>query len=462
MDRLEMDYRQAIDYILSLTNHETLPGDANSREGYTLDRTYRLLELLGNPHLRFPSVHLAGTKGKGSTAAMIESILRHSHHVTGLYTSPHLHTFRERIRYNGDRISQQDVMTGIGKIKSLESNLPGLTTFEVMTGLAFDYFAERQVNVAVLEVGLGGRLDSTNVVTPLVSIITPVSYDHTAILGKTLGEIAGEKAGIIKPDVPVISSPQDAEARAVIEQAARERMSPLTTVSGNLTFNVSGQEHQLVPKEHDLNRQTLVWRRQGTRLGEWIEQRLDLPLLGRHQLTNAATAIAAVLVLREGQVKVPDDAIIEGLGHVSWPGRFEVLSRRPYLIVDGAHNQDSARKLAETLNEYFPQCPLHLVFGASNDKDIDGMFAELLPHAASVVLTRSRNPRSADPTRLADHAAKYGVRTLIAPDVSSALKETLARVGTEDVICITGSLFVVGDAREAWFHEHGAPVETDL
>jgi dihydrofolate synthase/folylpolyglutamate synthase len=458
-----INYRDALDYIYAFTNFEVTPAGDYTSKTFDLTRVERLLAALGNPHRQFQSVHVAGTKGKGSTAAMIESVLRAAKHYTGLYTSPNLHTFRERIRVGGEMISRDDVIASIAKLKPLAAEIPGLTTFEIMTVLAFDYFRTRGVEIAVLEVGLGGRLDATNVVTPLVSVITSISYDHTAILGNTLAQIAREKAGIIKPGIVAITSPQPDEALNVIAAAARERDTPLIEVSPDLEFQVADVDYQVTPGDQSLERQRFTLTRQPEILDmSLFELDLETNLLGKYQLTNATTALAVLFVLRDQGISIPDDAIRDGLARVEWHGRFEILAREPFVVIDGAHNADSARRLVETLRDLFPSARLHFIFGASGDKDIAGMFAAFLPAAASLILTRSHNPRAADPARLADLAAKYRVETSIAPDLAAALRDAQQRANHDDVICVTGSLFVVAEAREVWLAERGETVENDF
>lgn len=457
-----MTYRDALNYIYSFTNFEVTPTGDYSSKTFDLARMERLLAALGNPHRQFRSVHVAGTKGKGSTAAMIESALRAAKHRTGFYTSPHLHTFRERIRVGGEMIPPDAVIAGVEKVKPLATVIPGLTAFEIMTALAFDYFRARRVEIAVLEVGLGGRLDSTNVVTPLVSVITSISYDHTAILGSTLPQIAREKAGIIKPGIPAVTSPQHDEALNVLEETAREKNAPLIQVTPDFQFQVADADFQVAPVEQSLDGQKFTLTRQAETFDlSLFTLDLQIGLLGKHQLVNAATALAALMVLRDQGIAIPDGAIREGLANVEWHGRFEILLRDPFIVADGAHNADSAHQLVETLHDTFPLARLHFIFGASVDKDIAGMFAELLPTAESLILTRSHNPRAADPSRLAGLAAKYQSETFIAPDLASALRDARRRAGRGDVVCVTGSLFVVAEARETLLAEQGVTVEKD-
>ncbi len=455
-------YPDALKYIFSFTNFEVTPAGNYTSKTFDLTRIERLLAALGNPHHQSQAVHVAGTKGKGSTAAMIENALRVAGHTTGFFTSPHLHTFRERIRVNGEMISKNAVAAGIEKLKPLAAEIPGLTTFEIMTALAFDYFRARGVEIAVLEVGLGGRLDATNVVTPRVSVITSISYDHTAILGNTLTQIAREKAGIVKPGIPVVTSPQQDEALQVIEETARAKNAPLVEISHDLDFRVADVAYQITNVESNLDRQKFTLARQTETFDMMSSSAtFEINLLGKHQLANAATALAALFVLRDHGAEIPDRAIQQGFANIEWRGRFEILSRSPFVIVDGAHNADSARVLVQTLHDNFPRARLHLIFGASGDKDIAGMFAALLPAAESLILTHSHNARAADPTRLADLAAPYHVETCIAPDLATALRDAQQRTKSGDVICATGSLFVAAEARAGWLAEQGIAVEQD-
>lgn len=466
-----MDYRQALSYVYAFTNFEVTPAGDYSSKTFDLSRMEHLLASLGEPQKKFRSVHVAGTKGKGSTAAMLESILRTAGHRTGLYTSPHLHTFRERIRVQGKMINTAEVAAGIDKIKPLAADIAGLTTFEMITALAFDYFAAHGVEIALLEVGLGGRLDATNVVTPLVSVLTSISYDHMAILGTTLSEIAAEKAGIIKPGVPTVSSPQQPEALAVIEAAASEKNSSLVLISPDLQFQASGLSFHLVPITQTLDAQTFTLHTEipaaaapGVSTGASLDlrpQTLTLKLIGRHQLVNAATAIATVTILRRLGIQIPNNAIDRGLASVEWPGRFEVLSVGPLIVVDGAHNADSAHQLRVTIRAVRPDGRLYLVFGASSDKDINGMFSEILPESTVLVLTASHNPRAIKPARLAELARPFGIETVATADVAGALHEAQRRARADDIICVTGSLFVVAEARKEWFSQHDIKIETD-
>ena len=440
-----LTYQQALDYIYSFVDYEKKVADRYAPARFDLGRMERLLALLGDPHRRYPSVHIAGTKGKGSTAAMIASILGTAGYRAGLYTSPHLHTYRERIRVNDRLISEEEVVALVEQLRPLVDQIEGITTFEITTALGFLYLAQQGVDVAVLEVGLGGRLDATNVVRPRVAIITSLSLDHTALLGETVAQIAREKAGIIKEGVPVVSAPQPPEALSVIEEVCRERGAPLTLVGRDWTWQA---------REASLEGQKFTVR------GPRSEVRsLWIPLLGRHELINATVAVATIHLLQEQGVVVPPEAVAEGLRRVRWPGRLEILNRRPLLVVDGAHNADSARRLAEALGEYFAYRRLILVFGASADKDIVGMLRELMPRAGALILTQARHPRAADPKWLREQALACGANppgeVVVVTPVAAALERALALAGKDDLICFTGSLFVVAEAREAWAERRG-------
>jgi len=431
-----MDYQAALDYILSFADYERMPRSALV---FDLRRIEMLLERLGNPHQAARSIHVAGTKGKGSTAAMITSILTQAGYRTGLYTSPHLLSIRERIQINGDHIAEGEFARLVEVMKpeveavNESGSLGELTTFELLTALAFLYFREMGVDYQVLEAGLGGRLDATNVIKPEVCVITSISFDHVDVLGETLAQIATEKAGIIKPGSTVVSSPQSPEAMAVLEMICRERGVRLVKVGDDVTwrqktFTPEGQAFQVV----------------GTK-GEYD---LALPLLGEHQLENAATAVAVAEVLAERGDGVSAESIARGLAQVRWPGRLQILRREPWVIVDGAHNADSARRLVKALRQYFAFDRALLIFGASSDKNIAGMVGELVSLFDAVIVTRSHHPRAVAPERLVSEFSKRGITPEVAEDVASALELALAHAEPADLICATGSLFLIAEVME--------------
>ncbi len=454
-----LTYKEALDYIYSFTDYEKRSDYRYAPEHFDLGRVERLTALLDNPQQRFKAIHIAGTKGKGSTAAMIASILQAAGYKTGLYTSPHLHTFRERIRLDGQLISEEAVADLTERLQPLVSQVEDLTTFEIITALAFLHFAKEGAELAVLEVGMGGRLDATNIVTPLVAVITSLSYDHTPYLGSTLPLIAREKAGIIKDGAVVVSAPQSPEAMAVIEETCQERGALLFRVGEQWTWQ--GEETNLEGQSFTvhLNNPTTQPPNHPTRYDflsrESRRHRYWMPLLGEHQLANATVAVAVAELLPGLGVHISEEAIAQGLRQVRWPGRLEVLSRAPFLVVDGAHNADSAHKLAVALRKYFQYERLILIFGASLDKDIDGMLRELLPLADRVIVTQAQHPRATEVQSLREALLAQGCRPLSSHNVTEALDGALRLAQEQDLICATGSLFVVAEVREAWARRQG-------
>lgn len=437
-------YRDALSYLYSFTDYEKRGFAAYAPEFYSLDRVRDLLALMGEPQRAFRAVHIAGTKGKGSTAAMIESVLRAAGYRTGLYTSPHLHTFRERIQVAGELIPEAGVIRLVEELQPLVAQVDGVTTFEIITCLAFAWFAERGVAWAVVEVGLGGRLDATNVLDPDVTVITPISYDHVAILGDTLAQIAAEKAGICKPGVPLVSAPQPDEALATIRDVCDREGAPLTLVGRDWTWQ---------PGAADLDGQAFT-----VRHGNRDSFELQLPLLGEHQLVNATTAAAVLSVLGQGGLEVPASALREGLQAVRWPGRLEILGREPLVVADGAHNPDSARKLIAALQAMGGFRHLIIVLGVSADHLTPDLMSALLPGAARVIATQAMHPRAASSAWIQARAADLGFQLEVSETVAQALDLALAEAGPQDLICCTGSLFVVGDARAAWFSRQSMPL----
>jgi len=445
-------YQETLDYLYSFVDFSLTKATRYSAEQFDLARMQALVERLEHPERSFPIIHIAGTKGKGSVAAMCQSVLTCEGYRTGLYTSPHLHDYAERIQIDGHLIPHDELVALVEEIKPVLESIPQITTFEITTALAFVYFSRQKVDVAVIEVGLGGRLDATNVVIPVVSVITSLSYDHMFLLGNTLAEIAGEKCGIIKPGVPVVVSPQQDEALLVIEKIAAQRGAPITLVGREYLYrdisrSLSGQTLQVwTPGEQPQVDQYI----QSGEMLEWEPNHLTIPLLGYHQITNAATAYAALQVFADKSLPISDAAIRQGFANTNWPGRFEVLRQVPPVVIDCAHNRDSARKLRLALDDYFPGQPVILVFGASEDKDIHGMFVELMPRICEVIATRSYHPRAIEPEKLVEIAHQFGRPARIVPDVADALNEALSIAAGEKPVLATGSIFIAAGAREAW------------
>lgn len=453
-----MLYTEALAYLYSLANYERVPMGAYSPETLNLDRVRNLLAKLGNPHERFRTVHVAGTKGKGSTSAMMASCLQQLGLKTGLYTSPHLSSFRERMRVNGEFVAPETVSALAEEVKHAAEDVPGVTTFEAVTAMAFLHFSREDVDWAVVEVGLGGRLDATNVLAPEASVITSISFDHQHLLGNTLSDIAAEKAGIIKPGIPVISQSQPAATMSVIEQVAHERNSPLTIVGRHWRWTPGSLS--LVKQAFEIKKVSQIRSKEKPFVND-LEGWYEIALLGKHQIENAATVIATVDVLRDalgasGAHDFGARAIRDGLRLTAWPGRFEILRADPPIIADGAHNVDSVNKLAATLAEVFPGKRWVFIFGTLKDKDADGMIKALNPRATRWIFAQqSNNPRATPAETLLEMAQVNAqrARAVALPNLTDAID---AVINGNEPVCITGSVAFVGEARTKWALRIGA------
>ncbi|MDI3482093.1 MAG: dihydrofolate synthase / folylpolyglutamate synthase [Tepidanaerobacteraceae bacterium] len=440
-------YKEALEYIHGLNRFGAKLG---------LENITHLLDILGNPHQGVKIIHVAGTNGKGSTCAMLDSILREAGYKVGLYTSPYLEVFNERIRINGQNISDDDIARVTQKVRDaisimLQKNLNHPTEFEVVTAIGFVYFKEQAVDFIVLEVGMGGRLDATNVALPLVSVITPISFDHQQYLGNTLGDISREKCGIIKPGVPVVSGPQEQEALQVIRKTCIELGCPLTLVAGkhvdfdiraeqlikytSLQNSVSGQIFNVYTPKNDY-------------------KNLKINLLGDHQLENAATAVGAIEALELSGIKIPRKAIYSGLEKARWPGRLEILREKPIVLIDGAHNIAGIKMLKKAILKYFPQKRKILVLGILGDKDYRNMIGEIAPIADEIITTAPDNPRALSAKALAE-AVKEScasidgkkIRVSEKNEIREAVDLALDLASPEDVIVFAGSLYMIGTVR---------------
>lgn len=453
-----MNYAEALAYIYGLSDFERSGKFRDDREQHLL-REGRLLELLGNPQHTYSCTLIAGTKGKGSTAASIESVLRAAGVSTGLYTQPDLHTFRERIRVRGRLIGEQEMADLLPEVRAVaeqieqEGRFNPFIPYEVATALALLYFQRQGVQHAILEVGIGGRLDATNVTQPLVSVIASISYDHMNILGNTLAEIATEKAGIIKQGRVIVTSAQGSEALLAIARIAQERQARLVRV-GAAAGDSAREEveagrlpalsYRYQPVEQHEERQTLhVF----TPQGEYRD--LEIPLVGLHQVENATLALATLETLRAtGRPECAWDeaALRQGLRGVRWSARMEIIARQPTMIVDGAHNADSMQKLMQSLRALFAFRRLFVVLGFNADKDLTGMIRELAD-VDGVILTRALNPRSATLERMqelfAQHAPRVSVFTASESRAAIEMARTLA--ATDDLVCATGSLYLAAE-----------------
>ena len=431
-----MNFPAAVNYILSFADYERMPRSAIV---FDLRRTERLLERLGSPQNAAKAIHIAGTKGKGSTAAMIASILVQSGYRTGLYTSPHLFNIRERIQVDGRQISEAGFARLTEMIKpevatvNASGGLGELTTYEILTALAFAYFRDKKVDYQVLEVGLGGRLDATNVVKPEVCVITSISYDHMEVLGDTLSQIAEEKAGIIKPGSITVTAPQSPEAMEVLEKVCQQQEVKLVRVGRDVTW----QRESFRPEGQSFKVR-----------GMKGEYQLRLPLIGEHQLENAATAVAATEALAERGARITAETVSRGIASVNWPGRLQILRQKPWIIVDGAHNGDSMQRLVAAIRQHFTFDKATVIFGASSDKNIAGMVNELSSFPDKVIVTRSHHPRAVASERLAAEFSRKGLTSEISENVASAVERALAIAESSDLICATGSLFLVAEVME--------------
>jgi dihydrofolate synthase/folylpolyglutamate synthase len=424
-----LNYQEALDYLANL---------AKFGFNFGLGRIQELLKRLNNPHLALKVIHIGGTNGKGSTSAMLSAILQEGGYRVGAFTSPHLKSYTERYRINGAEISGEQVAVLLDELRPhleamVAEGFEHPTEFEVGTALAFLYFNREKVDFLVVEVGMGGAIDSTNVVKPLLSIITNVSMDHMDYLGHTIEEITLVKAGIIKPGAPVVTAARG-EALGVIESVCLDKKSPLYVVGRDLSWqpaawNLSGQEFSL----------------RGRRK---YYEKLFIPLLGRHQLVNAATAVAAAEVLMDLGVSLNGDVVRLGLARTRWPGRMEIVSQKTLVIIDGAHNYDGARCLRQALEEYFPGRSIVMVIGMLGDKERALVAAELAGVARAVVVTRPDNPRANNWRELAEEVRNYTSEVYLLEDTGEAVRKALALAGPEEVILVTGSLYMVGGARE--------------
>jgi len=429
-----MSYQETIDYLFGLQKHGIKFGLSNS---------VQLMGLMGDPQRRFRSVHIAGTNGKGSTAAFLACMLKAAGYRVGLYTSPHLVSFTERIRINGVPVTEERVVGLAERVRARYENVRSAeggpltpTFFEVTTAMAFTCFAEERVDIAVVEAGMGGRLDSTNVIAPLVSVITNIDLEHTEFLGTTVGLIASEKAGIIKPGVPVVTGAVQPEALAVIEQQARLAGSPVFRMPQDF-----GVEQVAADREQEFD-----YRGISARL-----PRLRIVMLGRHQVGNACLALAAAECIGKAGMKISEAALRAGLADAVWEGRLERVAQSPDIYLDGAHNPASAQVLADALRDLKRSYRrMVLVVGILKDKDYRGILDRLVPLADRVVLTRPNYSRALDTASLAAEISTLHGDVASTGSVAEAIDLARRETARDDLIIITGSLYTVGDARAAF------------
>lgn len=442
-----MNYEAALAYIEAFIDYERSPDFSRQARLYNLNRISLLLKLLGNPHDRLQVIHIAGSKGKGSTAAFVASVLTHAGYKTGLFTSPHLITPRERCRIDNELISEADVAFYIEKIKpAIEtvstSEFGRVSFFEIYTALAFTYFADKATDFAVIEVGLGGRLDATNVVTPVATVITPIGLEHTAILGETYTEIAAEKAEIIKEGCPLALAPQHSEARSVFERVANERKASI----------VAAKTHDVEPDHRVLTSQ-LVQDTDGIPIAQQFDvetdserySQLTIPLLGHHQFVNATTAIAAIECLKQEGYAIPKNSVYAGFKNVQWHGRIQRIMSSPLVVLDGAHSPVSMEALCLTLRESFRYTQAIFIISLMKDKSLKAIGDIISKTADTVIATQvSENPRVMTAEAIQDAWSGTCEKITICPNPEKAIARALASASPTDLICITGSLYLVG------------------
>ena len=453
-----MDYKAALAYIEKFIDYERSPDFSRQARLYNLNRISLLLKLLGNPHDKLRVIHIAGSKGKGSTAALIASVLTHAGYKTGLFTSPHLITPRERCRIDGALISEEEVASYIEKLKpaietASTSEFGRVSFFEIYTALAFSYFADKATDFAVIEVGLGGRLDATNVVKPIATVITPIGLEHTAILGETYAEIAGEKAEIIKEDCPLALAPQHPEAQAVFEKIANERNVPIveTKIHDPACKPVSSD----VEQDHRVSTPQLVQNAEGLPVAQRFDvetdsenySQLTMPLLGHHQFVNATTAIATIECLKQKGYAIPKTSVYAGFKNVQWHGRIQRIKSSPLVVLDGAHSAVSMEALCLTLRESFRYTQAIFIVSLMKDKDLKAIGDIVSKTADTVIATQiSENPRVMPAETIQEAWSGTCNKMTVCPNPEKAIDGTLASAASTDLICITGSLYLVGQA----------------
>ncbi len=432
-----------LNFLRSVSNYESAPPVAYNKRTFKLDRMKRLLAGLGHPEKDFKSIHIAGTKGKGCTSTMVACMLQGCGYKVGLYTSPHLTTVRERMTINSKMPTEQEFTKLISRVaveasKSLSKD-DEATYFELLTAAAFVWFAESEVDFAVIETGLGGRLDSTNIIKPEVCGITNISYDHTSLLGSKLSEIAEEKAGIFKKGVPVVSAPQDPEVMGVLKRAAEESGSTFCVPGDDNEFSYRFEATRLLGPHTRLSLTTSRSR----------FEHLPVPLPGEHQAINCSVALSMMDALKTRGFKIDDQKAIEGLGNVKIRGRMEMVRDEPRTLIDGAHNAASVEALMRAIGQTVPYDSMIVIFACQRDKDIAGMLEHVQLGADKIIFTTARTKRSADPHDLL-HTFQESCTKMaqVAENLEEALSIAERAVSRDDLICITGSFYIVGEARK--------------
>jgi dihydrofolate synthase/folylpolyglutamate synthase len=436
-------YDKAMSYIFGMTDYERQRILRYNTTTFDLGRMERLLKGVSNPHKKIETVHIAGTKGKGSTATMLAKMLEANDYCVGLYTSPHVTTLHERIVINGEMITEKEMLGLVnrlhGTLEKMGTKDDSPTFFEIMTAISFMYFADKQVDLAIIETGLGGRLDSTNVIEPAVVGITSISIDHQNVLGKTIDLIAKEKAGIIKKGVPVVTVQQDPTAMRTIKHHAATVDAPLSVTGTDIDFSYRFESS----REHGPHTRICVT----TPISRF--EHLRVPLPGEHQAINCGLALAMLDKLKEQGYELDDEKSKEGLMNVSMTGRMEIISGDPRIIVDTAHNAASIRALIQAIGQHVPYDSMVVIFGCNADKDVDGMLNQLQYGADKVIFIKSNSPKAMMPHELAEKYTEIcGKMCQTAIGIREAVRIAKSAVSKEDLICITGSFYLVGQAKE--------------
>ena len=434
-------FANAVRYLNEQVNFERMRVVRYDESMFKLDRVRKLLRALDDPHEQIRTVHVAGSLGKGSTAAMIASMLQGCGHGVGLYTSPHLVDIRERIMINGRPIGKADftrLMRQVSAAAVKQRSAP--TFFELLTAMAFRHFADEAVDIAVIETGLGGRLDATNLITPEVTVITRIDFDHMQILGRTLPEIAREKAGILKRHVPALSVEQVPEVDAVLRETAEKLAAPFRVINKEIEFSSRFDTSEALGPH---TRVCLL-----TETSQFMH--LPVPLPGEHQTVNCGLALAAIDALKATGLSFPEVPLHEGLARTVTPGRMELLWKQPRILIDGAHNPASIKALMRSVGAYVPYDSMICIFGCCQDKDIPAMLRELALGGDKIIFTRARGtPRAADPQDMYKiFTEQSGKMSQVADTLAGALKLAIAAVGRDDLICITGSFYLAGEAKK--------------
>ncbi len=434
-------YQQAIDYLFKRTDYEKEEALRYNVTTFSLERMKKLLSLLGDPHRKIPTVHIAGTKGKGSTATMLAKMLEANNYKVGLYTSPHVLHLHERISVDSEMVSESEMRGLLNRVytpveKMSKTDPP--TFFEIMTALAFMHFTDNQVDIAIIETGLGGRLDSTNVIKPAVIGITSLSIDHQQQLGETIDSIAMEKAGVLKRGVPVVTVQQEPAAMSVLRSTAVALKAPLSVTGSDIDFS-----HRFeTSREHGPHTRVCLT----TPTSKF--EHLRVPLHGKHQAINCGLALAVLDKLKSAGFEIDNEKASEGLQKVSLPGRMEMISHDPRIMIDAAHNSASIRALIHAIGQNIPYDSMVVIFGCNNDKDIMGMLQELQYGADKVIFTRSSSAKAVSPEDLAEmYTELCGKMCQSAPSLGPALQLAKSAISKEDLICITGSFYLIGQAK---------------